>query len=29
MRLSDMDGQIEYDLEAFRKGYGHPLGNSP
>lgn len=26
MRLSDIDGQIAYDLEEFCKDYGHPHG---
>jgi hypothetical protein len=26
MRLSDLDGQIVYDLETFCKDYGHPRG---
>jgi hypothetical protein len=28
MRLSDIDGQIAYDLEEFCKEYGHPQGKS-
>ena len=28
MRLSDIDGQIAYDLEEFCKDYGHPQGRS-
>jgi hypothetical protein len=28
MRLSDVDGQIAYDLEEFCKDHGHPLGRS-
>lgn len=28
MRLSDVDGQIAYDLEEFCKDYGHPQGRS-
>lgn len=28
MRLSDIDGQIAYDLEEFRRDYGHPQGRS-
>ncbi|HTW71396.1 MAG TPA: hypothetical protein VME47_16030 [Acetobacteraceae bacterium] len=26
MRLSDLDGQIAYDLDEFCKDYGHPQG---
>lgn len=26
MRLSDIDGQIAYDLDEFCKDHGHPLG---
>jgi len=26
MRLSDIDGQIDYDLDEFCKDYGHPHG---
>jgi hypothetical protein len=26
MRLSDIDGQIAYDLEEFCEEYGHPCG---
>ena len=28
MRLSDIDGQIAYDLEEFCQDYGHPRGRS-
>lgn len=28
MRLSDVDGQIAYDLEEFCKDHGHPQGRS-
>jgi hypothetical protein len=28
MHLSDIDGQIDYDLEEFCKDYGHPCGRS-
>ena len=28
MRLSDIDGQIDYDLDEFRKDYGNPQGQS-
>lgn len=28
MRLSDIDGQIDYDLEEFCEEYGHPQGRS-
>jgi hypothetical protein len=28
MRLSDIDGQIAYDLEEFCQAYGHPHGRS-
>jgi hypothetical protein len=28
MRLSDMDGQIAYDLNQFCKDHGHPVGQS-
>jgi len=28
MRLSDVDGQIAYDLDEFCKDYGHPMGRS-
>lgn len=28
MRLSDIDGQIAYDLEEFCNDYGNPLGRS-
>ncbi len=28
MRLSDIDGQIAYDLEEFCETYGHPRGRS-
>lgn len=28
MRLSDMDGQIAYDLEEFCRDHGHPFGKS-
>lgn len=28
MRPSDIDGQIEYVLEAFCRGYGYPVGSS-
>ncbi len=28
MHLSDIDGQIAYDLEEFCKDYGHPQGRS-
>jgi hypothetical protein len=28
MHLSDVDGQIAYDLEEFCKDYGHPRGQS-
>lgn len=28
MRLSDVDGQIAYDLEEFCKDYGNPCGRS-
>jgi hypothetical protein len=28
MRLSDIDGQIAYDLDEFCKDYGSPLGQS-
>ncbi len=28
MRLSDIDGQIAYDLEEFCEEYGHPRGRS-
>jgi len=28
MRLSDVDGQIAYDLDEFCKDYGHPQGKS-
>jgi len=28
MRLSDIDGQIAYDLEEFCKDYGHPRGQA-
>ena len=28
MRLSDVDGQIAYDLEEFCTDYGHPQGRS-
>jgi hypothetical protein len=26
MRLSDLDGQIDYDFEEFFRDYGHPEG---
>jgi hypothetical protein len=28
MHLSDVDGQIAYDLDEFCKDYGHPRGQS-
>jgi hypothetical protein len=28
MQLSEIDGQIAYDLEEFCKDYGHPAGQS-
>lgn len=28
MRLSDIDGEIAYDLEEFCENYGHPQGRS-
>ena len=28
MRLSEVDGQIAYDLEEFCQNYGHPKGKS-
>ena len=28
MRLSEIDGQIAYDLDEFCQDYGHPIGKS-